>query len=85
MGKDVVEVEKSGFDAIEQRLSDLIDKVNDIPALSEPAPGDTSKTGEQEKACMDRLVELLDLIGMLAEETRDNIRKTKDGYMQSDK
>lgn len=84
MSKDEVQVEKTGFDKIEQDLTNLINMVSDIPAFPESRNGDTSATGDEEQKCIDEILILLDALRSLAEETQQNIQKTKAGYIQSD-
>ena len=79
-------VEKSGFDGCITRMEALASGLQIGGVCAQPSTsGDTSLTGEQEQACYEALLTMIEDLISLANETAEDMKLTKARYLLADK
>lgn len=78
-------IQKSGFDQCIAQLDDLASNLVGMSIRFDHAPEDTSLMGAKERECFEKLVEIIDDLTCLAEETKKDVKLTKARYVLADK
>ena len=78
-------IQKSGFDSCIDQLAALASNLAVLSIRFDYAPEDTSLMGKKEQECFEKLVEIIDDLTCLAEETEKDVKLTKARYMLADK
>ena len=78
-------IEKSGFDLCVESLTKLAADLAGMSIQFDHSARDTSLMGEKEQQCFEKLVEIVDDLTCLAEETAKDVKLTKARYVLADK
>lgn len=78
-------IQKSGFNQCIEQLNALASDLAGMSIQFDHAAADTSLMGQKERECFEKLVEIIDDLTCLAEETKKDVKLTKARYVLADK